>query len=439
MAQSASHRSAPLPDYASVKRYLYGLKYHGAKYGLDRMEALCEQLGHPERLFPCIHIAGTNGKGSTAAMLESIYRHAGYKTGLFTSPHLVHQGERIQVNRKILSHDEIVTLTNRLRIEATAIEARSPDLVPSFFEFMTAMAFLRFAREKVDIAIIETGLGGRLDATNVVDPELSVITSVGLDHMNILGDTLHKIAFEKGGIIKPGKPVVAGHLPSEAESVIRALAQLRKSPVHAIREVFDEHPAKCPATNLVGDFQRWNAASATVAVRLLRRKFPVTDEQIAMGLQNVDWAGRWDRRRLGSKRLVLDATHNEEGARMLEGNLSKLLRQNRKKLVVIAGTLGEDRAKTLFPVVAKYAREIILVRPEQPRASTFEEMEAAIPVDFSGTVKRATVKEIFPFREHCTLGGANETIVATGSLYLIGEIMEQAFHDGNVGEQSLQD
>ena len=243
-------------NYEEAKAYLYSLKHHGAKYGIDRMRLLGEKIGHPERRFPVIHVAGTNGKGSTCAMLEAIFRLNGYKTGLFTSPHLVFQGERIQVNRKILDPDSIVKYTLQLKSIADKLAARNAADHPSFFEFMTAMAFMRFAEEAVDIGIIETGLGGRLDATNIVRPEISVITSISLDHTELLGDDLPAIAREKAGIIKEGRPVVLGCLPKEAENTIREIASQRNAPVHSIAEQFGNTSLDYPLTNLHGDYQR---------------------------------------------------------------------------------------------------------------------------------------------------------------------------------------
>ena len=247
--------------------YLYALKNRGSKYGIERMRLLVDALGHPERAFPVIHVAGTNGKGSVCAMLEALYRGNGYKTGLFTSPHLVHLGERVQVNRKSLTNQEIVRYTEQLRPVAAKLGKDDPDLHPTFFEFVTAMAFLRFAAERVDIACIETGLGGRLDASNVVEPELSIITTISFDHTEMLGDTLAAIAGEKAGIIKPGKPVLMGRLPAEAETVVRRVAAERGCQLHVLTERFPEASA-LPCTNLEGDFQRWNAGLAVYATEI---------------------------------------------------------------------------------------------------------------------------------------------------------------------------
>jgi dihydrofolate synthase/folylpolyglutamate synthase len=300
-------------NFAEVRDYLYGLRAHGAKYGIDRMRLFVERLGHPERQYPVIHVAGTNGKGSTVALLESVLRQAGYKTGMFTSPHLVYQGERVQVNREILPRSEIIRFTNFLRPLAEALGADSSDDHPSFFEFMTAMGFMRFAECGVDVAVVETGLGGRLDATNVVQPQLCVITSIGMDHMELLGDTIEKIAAEKAGILKPGVPVVIGRLPAAAEAVVRARAQELNCPVNSVVERFGEELSDYPSCGLAGDYQRLNAATTVLALEVLAKRFKVTPEDQRRGLESAVWAGRWDERNFGARRFILDATHNEEG------------------------------------------------------------------------------------------------------------------------------
>ncbi len=428
-----------LSDYASVKAWLYGLRNTGAKYGIERMRVFAEALGHPERLYPIIHVAGTNGKGSTCAMLEAIFRRAGYRTGMFTSPHLVHQGERVQVDRSILTHDELVHYTRRLQRLAVRIEERDPSLHPTFFEFMTGMAFLKFAEAKVDIGIIETGLGGRLDSTNVVEPEVSVITSISLDHTEILGNSVQEIAREKAGILKPGRPVILGDLCPEAEAVIRSVAGERICPVYTVREAFGEDLSQYPKTNLEGVFQRRNAAVAVLAARVLRERFRLEETEVLKALESVRWAGRWDRYTLEDRAVILDATHNPEGAVQLDLNLERLRAVSGRRPVAVAGVLGQHRAAGLFPVLARHAREIILVRPDQARASTFEEMEAAIPTSFKGEVRRARLQDIFPGVRRCTAGEPGDTIVVTGSIYLVGEAMDSLLHEALVAEQTLQD
>ena len=380
------------------------------------MRLLVKALGHPQKKFPLIHVAGTNGKGSVCAMLEALYRGNGYKTGFFSSPHLVHLGERAQVNRQILSAEAITCYVEQLKPVAAELGKEDPDLHPTFFEFIAAMAFLHFAEESVDIACIETGLGGRLDATNVVDPVLSIITTISLDHTEMLGDTLAAIAGEKAGIIKPGKPVLMGKLPFEAEAVVRRVADERGCKLYSLVDRFPDE-SSLPQTNLSGDFQRWNAALAVYATEILADRFPI---QSTDALTQVDWAGRWQTLEVSGRKLILDATHNPEGVEALEKSLIALAESEGRPPIIIAGTLGEDRARSLMNAVARHASEIHLVVPKQDRATSREFMQCCLP--FEATF--ANLESIFPDPGSCSLGQPGDTIVLTGSIYLIGEALE---------------
>ncbi|MGC4073046.1 MAG: folylpolyglutamate synthase/dihydrofolate synthase family protein [Nibricoccus sp.] len=429
-----------LNDYPAVQDYLFSLKAKGVKYGIDRMHSWVGALGHPERATPVIHVAGTNGKGSVSAMLEAIFSEAGWRTGLYTSPHLVRLGERVQVGRRILSEEEIIAYTNDLRPLAESVSRENPDDHPSFFEFMTAMAFLQFARQKCDVAMIEVGMGGRLDATNVVDPEIAVITSIGLDHTEFLGDTIEKIAAEKAGIIKHGRPVVIGVLPEAADRVIRAIAAEKHAPLYSVREALGDFSEAYPKTNLEGDYQRVNAATAALVARLLQTKWRFTEASVARALMKVRWPGRWQRMTLGGRELILDASHNPEGAGTLETNLARLVEETKQALVIVTGVLGAARAKPLLETIGRHAKEIHLVIPQQARACSFEELEALIPKTFSGAVRRTTVQELFPGPEQpCRAGGANDTVVVTGSIYLLGEVLARIEPQRGEIEGRLQD
>lgn len=426
-------------SYSAVSEYLFALKAGGVKFGIDRMTRLAEALGHPERLYPVIHVAGTNGKGSVSAMLESILRHAGWRTGLYTSPHLVRLGERVQVDRRLLTEDEIVAYTRELRPIAERLGAAGPDEHPSFFEFMTAMAFLQFARKKVDVAVVEVGLGGRLDATNVVQPEVAVITSIGLDHMEQLGDNVAKIAREKAGIIKPGRPLVLGRVPAEAEQAIREVARARGAPVHSVRETYGEDLANYPACSLAGDYQRWNAATAALTARLLPARFRLDAATVARGLAAVQWPGRWQETTLGGRRLILDASHNPEGAQVLENNLHKLVAATGRAPIIVTGVLGEFRARALLDVVCRYGREVHLLPPHIERASTHEQLEGYAPPEHRAKLRRATLEKVFPDAHTCALGAPGDTVVVTGSIYLLGEILARIEPGRGTGEARLQD
>jgi dihydrofolate synthase/folylpolyglutamate synthase len=385
-------------------------------------------------------VAGTNGKGSVAAMLESAFRRAGLRTGLYTSPHLVHQGERVQVNRVRLTEDEIVAYVRELQPVAAALGAADPDDHPSFFEFMTAMAFLHFARRGVDVGIIEVGLGGRLDATNVVEPLVSIVTSISLDHTEVLGDTVAMIAREKAGIVKPGRPVVIGALPAEAEAVVREIARERGCVVHAVREVFGEDSDALPETNLSGGFQRVNAATAMLALRVVSDRFPVSEGVAREALRDVDWPGRWQRLAVAGREMIFDAAHNPEGAQCLAENLERFVRLTGRRPHAVVGVLGKARAAAILPVVARYAETIHLVEvPHQPRACSLVELRPLVPEEFTGTVATSTLDALFPSAGICGVGGPNDAVLVTGSIYLLGEVMDRLLHEKRLEQGRLQD
>lgn len=415
----------PASDYAAVAEYLYALKPTGTKFGIDRMVPFAAALGNPERQIPFVHVAGTNGKGSVAAMLDAIFRAAGWRTGLYTSPHLVRLGERVQVQREILTESEIVDYVRELRPVVDRLAAGNADDRPSFFEIVTAMAFLQFTRKHCDIAVLEVGLGGELDATNIVVPELSVITSIGRDHEELLGHEIGKIAAAKAGIIKRGVPVVIGRLPAEAEGVIREIAAAKAAPVISVPERFGDDVANYPPTNLEGEYQQWNAATATLAARALPAKWRITDEAISRGLRQVDWPGRWQRVRIGGRLAILDASHNPEGAQVLDRNLSRLVAETGRRPVVITGVLGINRAIPLVEAICRHAREIHFVVPNQPRACSHAELVALVPADFPGRVVRADVATLFPAADVCTAGLPDDVVVVTGSIYLLGEVISR--------------
>jgi len=426
-------------DYGAATERLFALKSTGLRFGIDRMARFVAALGHPERSAPVIHLAGTNGKGSVSAMVEAILRAGGRRTGLYTSPHLVKLGERVQVDRQPLTEAEIVAYVNELSPVAARLGAAGPDEHPSFFEFMTAMAFLQFARRRVDVSIIEVGLGGRLDATNVVQPAVTVITSIGLDHLEQLGPAVPGIAREKAGIIKPGCPVVLGRVPPEAEDEIRRIARERAAPLVSVRATYGEDVAGYPRTNLEGDYQRWNAGTATLAAQAWAEQFGLPAEASGRGLREVSWPGRWQRRRLGDRLLILDASHNPEGAQVLEANLRQLHTATGERSIVVAGALGAFRARALLEVFDRHAREVHLVAPQQARACTAAEMVALAPPGLRARLHPATLATVFPGGARCAVGPAAAPIVVTGSIYLLGEVLAWLEPGRGPGEGRLQD
>lgn len=400
-------------DPAQTLAWLTGLRNLGSRLGVDRMRLLAGRLGHPERAAPCFHIAGTNGKGSTSAMIEAIQRAHGRRTGLYTSPHLVEIGERLQVDRVPATEARVVALAEQLRPHYDAILADDPEMAPTFFELITAAAFLEFRDRAVDVAVLETGLGGRLDATNICAPEVCVITSIGLDHQEYLGPTLADIAGEKAGILKPGVPCVVGELPPEAEAVVVARARAVGAPLHFARDRFRDGP---PETSLVGAHQRRNAGAALLACELATR-LPVDEARARAALREVRWAGRWDPHRLRDGRtMILDGSHNEEGIRIVEPLLAALGRPT-----IVIGALGSVRARPLVAAAARHAGALVLVRPDNERACSVEELASFVPADFRGEVRAATLAELLPAEGVCTAAGG--TVVLLGSLYLVGEAL----------------
>ena len=424
----------------AAERYLFSLRNHGSKFGIERMVALVRLLDHPENDFPIVHVAGTNGKGSFCAMLEAVLRRSGLKVGMLTSPHLVRLGERIQINRLETDDKEITRLVDELKPISQQLAAANAGDQPSFFELITAMGFLIFSREKVDVAVVETGLGGRLDATNVVSPILSVITSVGFDHVEQLGGDLASIAIEKAGIVKKDVPVIIGRMPEEAKEAIRQVAKERRSEIIEVESFFPEAPQDLPITSLDGNFQRWNAATTLMASQALGDRFGLNEAFVRESLREVEWAGRWQKIQFGDRQVILDATHNEEGARALEDNLASLIGETKLKPWVIVGTLGEDRAVPLMKTVAKWAQGISLVMPGQPRACSFEVLEKAIPSSFSGSIQRYRLEELFPENDQLVLGKPDDIVLVTGSIYLIGEVLARIKNEAaSEGLNSLQD
>ena len=402
---------------AKTLHWLTNLRNLGSALGLERTQVLLERLGNPQNSRPYFHIAGTNGKGSTSVMIESIQRAHGRRTGLYTSPHLIELGERIQINREPITENRLIDLVEQVRAHYDFLHQTRPELDATFFELMTAVAWVEFRESKVDLAIIETGLGGRLDATNVGHPEVCVITSIGLDHQEYLGNTIAEIAAEKAGILKSGVPCVVGFVPPEAEVVIVNRAKQVGAPLYFVRDRFKE---ELPLTNLKGRHQRQNAGAALLACELAT-VFPIHNDAALIALQAIDWSARWQEIKLNDSRtLIIDGSHNEEGITSTAVLLSEL-----KLPTIILGSLSLVRAEALIEIVAKYATEIILVSIDHERAISAEDLKKLVPKSFLGRIKIATVKDLFPTPQQCSVPGS--MIVVIGSLYLAGEVLARYY------------
>ena len=409
--------------------YLYSLRNKGSSYGIERMLEFTQRLGNPQNSFPSIHVAGTNGKGSVCSMLSSIYIENGYKVGMFTSPHLVELGERVQVNGEILSFEEIERIVNEIRPVAEEMEAEKPGMHPTFFEVMTAVAFLTFQSQKVDLAVLETGLGGRLDSTNVVTPELSVITSISLDHCEILGSEIPEIANEKAGIVKEGIPVLSGILPPDALLVIQEVAQKRGAPHF---DLMNMNADQYPETNLDGYYQRRNAALAKKSVQILNARFPIEKENTLRGLQKVKLRGRWQFVS-GSPPLLLDASHNQEGFIGLIENLSEL----NQSFTAWIGAMGADRGKKLIEAITSFEpNRIVLFQPEQPRACSHELLKSMIPNAYQGRISFGSWNNIGRELRQCN---NDPLVLVTGSIYLVGRVLSEIDNRSDSDNSSLQD
>jgi dihydrofolate synthase / folylpolyglutamate synthase len=435
-------------NYDDCLQYLsdLGHELHGLRFGLETISNLLDSLGSPHRQLPTAIVAGTNGKGSTAAMLASILQCAGYRTGLYTSPHLVRVNERVRVDGKEVSDEDFARAFSEVRQTVEQLqENKKLAQPPSFFEVLTATAFLHFARAGVQFTVLEVGMGGRLDATNVTAPRIAVITNIGLDHVEFLGSTLAAIAAEKAGVIKPHRPVVSGCEDPESAEVIRdrcaelsaelletpSFAQVRDLRSRGGRYMFDlsldgDYFADLTSP-LLGKFQVKNAVAAvTAAWRLAHEGLNIPRRAILEGLRHATWPGRLEVI-LERPFVLLDGAHNPAAARELAEFISQELTGRRLRLVYASmrdKAIGEISA-ILFPL----AEEVYLTRPEQARAATPEEIQAA-----ARFLPSRAVLEPDPARalaRACRASSPEDVVMVVGSLFLVGAI-KKALLDGSL-------
>ena len=431
------------------------------KFDLEHMRALLREMKHPERAFPSVLIAGTNGKGSTAATLASILRASGLKTGLYTSPHLVRINERIRVNGEAISDNEFAALHAEIdEIASHLVDRRELPWHPSFFEMMTAIAFAHFAGERVDIAVLEVGMGGRLDATNVVEPVISVITDISLDHQKFLGNTVGEIAREKVGIIRHGAVVVTLPQQPEANDVIgNTILDLDAVGVSAVQYVPPVSPGSdylrgrknkqlltaenaekyqgpvyryplqvmgteiLVETPLVGRHQLRNVALAIAAAEELGKKgfAGITPASIEGGIRETRWPGRFQVFAVQSGRpeIVLDVAHNPAGAWALRSALSE--RYDNRPLIFLFGAMRDKAISEMTEILFPLATRVIATRPDNPRAASAEEIREAASRTATDVETIADVKAAL--ESALTVATENAVVVITGSIYLVGEAM----------------
>jgi len=469
-------------SYGETVGYLYGLQKYGIKFGLDNISRLMSALDNPHRSFFSVHVAGTNGKGSASAIIASILKTAGFKVGLFTSPHIVSFTERIRVNHEEITEDEVVRLAEEIR----GIAGSSKDFSPTFFEVVTAMAFSYFKMKKIDIAVIEVGMGGRLDSTNIITPEVSVITSISHDHREFLGDTLKEISYEKAGIIKRGVPVVTSHQKPEAMEVIEKKAAENDDELHAygkdfssilkredISEIcFDYRSGDSFLMNdlvlpLAGEHQMENASvaikAATIVLNKIRHISPhppltkggmggnnsssFTHHLIREGLKNVRWPGRLEIIKEDPP-ILIDGAHNPAAAVVLSQALRRLSPGKYNGIILVLGIMNDKDVSGIMEPLLPLASEIIFCSPAYSRAASPEKLAGiAESLGFCNQRTAPTVRDAVamaieisqrsnnPYSPpHPPLGkggqrggeGINDPplIVITGSFYTIGEAEE---------------
>jgi dihydrofolate synthase/folylpolyglutamate synthase len=417
-------------------RWLYGLQHFGVKLGLDNIRSLLDVLGHPERRFPCLLVGGTNGKGSVAAMLESMLRAHGVPTGMFTSPHLVRPNERIRIDGEDITDEELDrNLQNvRSRIEQAINDDVLP-VHPSFFEVITATSLLSFKERNVAAAVLEVGLGGRLDATNAVDADLSVVVSVDMDHTKTLGDSLTKIAREKGGIVKPGKPLVSGVVQQRAIDVLREIARLRGAQYCDARAqiALDEDADGAVSLSgasakydrlripLAGRHQLDNARIAVAALECFAPSVGIepNPEAVRLGLEGVRWSGRlqWIESD-GMPPMLLDAAHNPAGVQALIAYLRCIDRP--KPVAVFGATSGKPLERMLRPMSA-WVESIIVTRPPVNRGLGPDAVAEEARLWFHQVDVVPDPAEALALAAE--RAGRARYVLVTGSLHLVGEIL----------------
>lgn len=398
--------------YAEAIRFLQDLQWFGAKLGLENTIRLAERAGNPHHELRFIHVAGTNGKGSTCAFLENIYRASGRRTGLFTSPHLVRFGERIQVDRSLIPEPEIIRLVALAQEWCRDFPTGSH---PTFFEVVTVVALRYFAEQRCEIVIWETGMGGRLDATNIVTPVASVITSIALDHQQWLGETIEEIAREKAGIIKPGVPVITAAQSGAGLEVLVAVAERERAPLTIVtrNDTISLQPS------LRGEHQKLNAATALATVRVLSKALPVSPEHIARGLSTAEWAGRLQVvERPNGQIILMDGAHNLAGIQALRAELDASFTGIAPTIVF--GVLHDKKWREMLSLITRNAAALLLTPLKSTRSLRREDvipfcrkLDPALPVRICDSVASA-------------LRAAADAplLIVTGSLYLVGEALE---------------
>jgi dihydrofolate synthase/folylpolyglutamate synthase len=413
-----------MPSYSDTLNTIFNLRGGEIDLRLHRVERALALFDHPERRYPSFHVAGTNGKGSTAAMLHRILTAAGYRAALYTSPHVVSFTERIRVGDEEISEDEVVELADEIKRRTAEANVRL-----TFFEFVTVMAFIYFARNKIDVAVVEVGLGGRLDATNLVIPCVSIITTISKDHEAYLGSDLLAIAGEKGGIIKQGVPLVGGVFAPEIAKLFQDITRSKGSAGYYLGRDFSVEvkdnglfdyaglhwSMKDLSVALRGRHQINNAALALCALELAQRDFPVVEPAVRQGLKTVFWPGRLEVV-LDRPMAILDGAHNGEGVRTLVGEMRSLL--GAKKAKILFASMADKDWPLMLRELSAVADEIVLTRVAMERSADPGKMAEAVK-DIPAAVAEDPRQALRVLLEKA---GPEDVVLVTGSLYLLGEV-----------------
>ena len=404
--------------YPEAIDFLYSLRLFGTKLGLENTRELARLNGDPHEQLRFIHVAGTNGKGSTCAILESIYRGQGLKTALFTSPHLVSFTERLQVNRIPISEDDVARLTASIMQTLGGQDTSCWTLRPTFFEFVTIMGLLYFAERRCDLVIWETGMGGRLDATNIVTPLASVITNIQHDHQHWLGHTLEEIAAEKAGIIKPRIPILTATPPGPALEVICATAQRQHAPLTIVSPT-ERSSNILRDLPLLGSHQQTNAALALSVASALASTIPVAEETLLSAIKTVHWPGRLQLLQRGPSTILLDGAHNPDGAKSLADALTKYFAD--RKITLILGLFRDKAWQEMCDLLVPLAERVLLVPVTSDRTVDAAEVQAYCRARWPNQ----QIDRSDNLTDALTASAENPFIVIAGSLHLIGEAMER--------------
>ncbi len=416
--------------YGEALKYIHGISWTFCKPGLDRIRELCDRLGNPQKKLKFIHIAGTNGKGSTAAMLNSILTEAGYKVGLYTSPYIVDFNERIRLCGENISNGELAEITEYIKPFADAMADK-----PTEFELITAIALEYFARRKADIVVLEAGMGGRLDSTNIIDSSLvSVITGIALDHTAFLGDTVEKIAFEKAGIIKHGSPLIYGGRDRRAGEVIRCRAGEAGVPYSEVSHrdikvkactlsgtVFDYKNHKDMTVTLLGAYQPENAAMVLDVCEILRsRGIALSDDAIRRGLKNTVWHARFEIIRK-EPLCIFDGAHNPQG---IESAVKSIIGYfGDKKVCIVSGVLRDKDYEFIAGELARVASAVYTITPDSDRALPAEKYAEVIKAHGTPAFPCPTVREALKAAKE-QAEREESAVICLGSLYTYQEVIK---------------